>query len=546
MYRLFDSSQATRHSMFQRDLFLAKGFFPETLPPCFDSTNLPRAFSGIIRDMQSNSLKKGRSTRYIRYVGTKHDGNRRIYATSNPVSYFSVADFIGKNSEIFRHQFAKSSLSLSSTRPGRPDEDRSVIVGSLNELSTNLSVKIKYSPYIIKTDISQFFPSIYTHIIPWIIHGQEFSKEHQNRFDDQAYFNKLDWYCQQCQNSQTRGVVVGPDAFRVIAEFIACQIDHELQTRAGQYIVGGIRHVDDFYIGVRSEVDATVVLSHLRDILQNYELQTNDSKTQVIPGLQPVDDLWAQRLRDERLWRPEDVSRLLDQAYETAVATRSASPMKLALRRLDERGIYRDDAQWRIAEPKMQRVLYHFPHCVDYVCLIIAKRHAIDKGLDRDGWETVCSLLIRRHIGFSHHHEISWLLWIMLVTGIPVVEDVTAEIQKVQNAHLNSMLIAASADGLLAKKPKISFGNKLPTTDETWLQNVVARTKGFTSASFGGNLNHEFEHLVDRRVSLIDFRKHSKMLEAANRKAISRSKYGYDSEPEPEAEDYTGLLADVF
>src|SRR5690606_11038464 len=94
-------------------------------------------------------------------------------------------------------------------------------------------------------------------------------------------------------------VLVGPDAFRVVSEFIAAGIDKQLFDAIGAEIVGAARHVDDYYLGLRSETAALVVLSTLRELLQRYSLNINDSKTKVLSGLEPLNDLWAQALRQD-------------------------------------------------------------------------------------------------------------------------------------------------------------------------------------------------------------------------------------------------------
>ena len=68
---------------------------------------------------------------------------------------------------------------------------------------------------------------------------------------------------QNAQSGQTKGLLIGPDAYRVIAELIAVQVDQLMHERCKELIVGAARHVDDFYIGVRSETDALAVLAHL-------------------------------------------------------------------------------------------------------------------------------------------------------------------------------------------------------------------------------------------------------------------------------------------
>lgn len=518
--------------MLKRNDLISRGMFPETLPPCFDGSGFVAGFHGIIGNLKERELRKNRSTSYIRYSGTKHDGNRRSYATPNPIPYFSLCQFLERNSNHIFNRLKRSNFSISAPKIGEPHEDRSVIVSSLNELSSKLSMKIKYAPFILKTDVSQFFPSIYTHAISWVAHGRDAAKLDRRPNSTALRFNRLDWFCQQCQDGQTRGVTIGADGFRLIAEYIACEIDMQLEARAGNLIIGGVRHVDDYYLGVKSEIDATVVLSMLREILQGFELQINDSKTKVLSGLEPPDDLWAQNLRSVELLilNVQNSSKLLDEAYEISRKIGSQSPLRLALRRLDQAKCYRNDAVWTDLEPRMQRIMFHFPHCIDYVCLLVVKRFALDRKLDKNTWGDASSMLAQMHVNANHHHEVCWLLWMLLSCQIPITEKLVSAICNLKNSHLNAMIIVAFSSQIIARRPEITFPTKLSSTDENWLHNLAARSNGFTQASFGGTLNDEFEHLASKKVQLIDFQKHLRSVAALGKEAISRSKYGYDSE----------------
>lgn len=477
-----------------------------------------------------------RSSSYIRYNGTKHDGHRRAYATVNPIPYFNICTFLSEKWSTFERAFSASKLSVGSVRLGKADEDRAVVVPTLSERSDTMSAQIGFSPYVLKTDIAQFYPSIYTHTIAWVAHGRELAKQNQSRDSKIALFNGLDWFTQQCQSAQTRGVAVGPDAFRVIAEYIGCDIDRQLIERTDDLLVGGVRHVDDFYLGVRTQIDATVVLSHLRDILQRYELQINDSKTKILSGLDPVDDIWAQELR-KLLVRPwDEYSYALDKAHDLAKSLNSQSPVKLMLRRFDVAKCYRWNA-WQKVEAKLQRILWHYEHCTDYVCLLLAKRFAIEEPYDTQGWSQTVANLISSHLSFNHHHEIAWLLWVAFVCKLDIPDALIERISTVQNSHIKAILIAAYQKGLLRKKPGISMGSSLSTTDENWLHNLVGRSLEYSRASFSGEFSDEFKHLADKAVELINFDKHILAVAEKDREAISSSKYGYDA-PDEDNQDY--------
>lgn len=524
-----------------RNSLLSKGFFPEVLPPCFDSSALSRSFSGMIREMDKKKFHS-RVSAYIRYSGTKHDGNRRFYGSVNPIPYFFVCDFIGKNWNTFETKFNYSEFGVSNLSLGIEGDDRALLVPALSEIAPKLSLKIQYAPQIIKTDIAQFFPSIYTHSLVWVAHGRDQAKKDTNRNSKNLHFNALDWHIQQCQRGQTRGIIVGPDAFRVVAEYIACEIDNQLKQKTSNVVVGGIRHVDDFYLGIRSEIDSSIVLSHLRESLQNFELQLNDNKTKLLSGLQPIDDIWAQELRKLSLSpynsNGEDHNFILDKAFDTSQKIGSQSPMKLALRRLDRAKCYKYDRVWEELEAKLQRILYHFPHCLDYVCLLLAKRFAIGNQINTEGWRSILQLIIDKSLNSNHHHELVWLIWTSFVCRIELEPTLIIKAAKIENGHIKSILIAGYKAGYCKTDPNLKLGNNLSTDDENWLHNLVARSCGYTRAKFSGMFAQEFTSLISNRIKLIDFEKHMKAVSKVEKEAISKTKYGYDADNDEESNDF--------
>lgn len=532
--------------MKNRYSLLQRGLFPETLPPCFTSLDLKRSFRGMVPAIEAKKFHQKRSTDYVRYNGTKHDGSRRFFGTPNPISYFYVSDFIAQNWRSFEKRFDVSPFSVSRPKVAKEQDDRPVIIPSLSELTTEASKKLGHSPYLLKTDIAQFFPSIYTHSISWAAHGIEGSKSDTSHNSKVNKFNQLDFHVRNCQLSETRGVLVGPDAFRLVSEFIIAGIDKEINDAVGHEIVGAARHVDDYYIGLRSETSALVVLSTLRDKLQRYSLNINDSKTKILNGLEPLNDLWAQTLRyDARRLsgygffstaQVDDIILFINKSVELARQHGTDSPVKIALRALDQIKIYQRSS-WPLIEPYLQRIIFHHPHCIDYVALLVVKRYSLDNSIDKSGWQNASYDLIKRHLAFNHHHEIVWLLWILICCRLEIPSDLVSDLIKNQNAHIRSMIIAAYAHGLIKRKPKLSLGAKLPSADQDWLLNLVSRSLEFTKAKFLGNFAVEFEHLASKNVCLIDFDQHLEAVKAANVHAISRTRYGYDRDDDDDDDD---------
>lgn len=544
--------------MKSRFSLINNGLFPETLPPCFVSRDAKRAFHGLVGSLDERKFHE-RKTEYVRYNGTKHDGSRRFFATPNIISYFHIASFIWRNWSVFEKNFQCSSYSIGTPKLLEDDEERAVKVPSLSELSSHTSKSLRYAPYILKADIAQCFPSIYTHSIAWAAHGIDESKRDTSKDSDKNKFNALDFFVRNGQRGNTRGVLIGPDAYRLVAEFILAKIDEQINNVVGNLVVGAARHVDDYYIGLKSEHDAQSVLSHLREVLAGFELNLNDHKTKIFSSLEPINDLWAQRLRDHmklgksrrlpfRLGATNldqvGIERAISEAIATANEIESDSPIKILFRALDEAQVY-ISPQWLYVEQNLQRIIQKHSHALDYACLLVAKRSCLGEEIDKEGWLSVAEIIIKRSIGLNHHHETVWMVWLLVVCEIPIPRAMLEELCRSPNAHIRALLVQCHIEGKLTRKPKLSLGSALSSMDSNWLVNLVARSQGFSGASFSGHYSEEFDHLASRNIKLIDFEDHIEKFSAIEEQAISRVRYGYDSDGEDE-DDYGDEDNEIF
>lgn len=512
---------------------ISNGLFPEVLPPCFTSINARTAFKGLTPDLDEKRFHE-RPTAYTRYSGTKHDGGRRFYGTPNIISYFHVSTFLWKNWDSFTKNYHRSPYSVSSPEILHGG-DRAVKVPSLSELSAASAEKISYAPFILKADIAQCFPSIYTHSIAWAAHGIDASKADTQKTSQNNSFNALDFFVRSCQRGNTRGVLIGPDAFRLIAEFILSDIDHQLHEAVGSTIVGAVRHVDDYYIGLKSEHDAQSVLSHLRNAIASFELNLNDQKTRIYSSLEPINDIWAQRLRKNLSstsiaygGATGSTELAISETLEIAQRIKSDSPIKILLREMDETGIYKHNSGWKIAEPILMRIAQKHHHAIDYLCLLVAKRVAIGEKIHSLAWREVASQIIKNGIAFGSSHEICWMLWLSFVCKLELSDSAIDELIKTRDPHVFAMLIKAFEQGKLSRKPKLDIGAKLETTDAFWLANIVAKTTEYSKANFSGNYADYFDRLVTNGIKILDFDQFMTSQKVKRTRAISRTRYGYD------------------
>ena len=141
----------------------------------------------------------------------------------------------------------------------------------------------KQFPTMWLMDISNCFPSIYTHSISWAVKNKEYIKRHVN-YSNQ-FCQTFDTLMQRCNNNETNGIPVGPEVSRIFAEVILQSIDlqvidsieknHSLKLDVDYSI---LRYVDDYIVFSKNQKSMEAVASTISDILTNYNLYINDNK----------------------------------------------------------------------------------------------------------------------------------------------------------------------------------------------------------------------------------------------------------------------------
>lgn len=145
---------------------------------------------------------------------------------------------------------------------------------------------IKYSvefEYLFNTDITNFYPSIYTHSISWALHEKEYAKKYKGNND--LLGNVMDKIIMAMCYGQTNGIPQGSILMDFIAEILLAYIDNLLTkklqkikeiTRKNCKI---IRYRDDYRIFTNNPKVADLVLKYLSEILMDMGLKLNPHKT---------------------------------------------------------------------------------------------------------------------------------------------------------------------------------------------------------------------------------------------------------------------------
>lgn len=143
--------------------------------------------------------------------------------------------------------------------------------------------------YMVKADISDCFPSMYTHSLPWALVGKSVAK--QNIHDKNTWYNKIDSTTQKIRGKETHGFLIGPHVSNLLSEIILSDIDSRL-TKKWEYI----RKIDDYSCYVKSKEDGEQFLLDLVIELKKYELLLNQRKVSIIELPQSSENDWVIKL----------------------------------------------------------------------------------------------------------------------------------------------------------------------------------------------------------------------------------------------------------
>lgn len=437
-------------------LLLAEGFFPSQVPPCFTSFNFASKQHKLAPKW--NSIKARRCTEDTeceRYSVPRAGHSRRPISIANPVSQYYISRFIADNwGKIYRH-LVRSKISLS--RPVfKHSLGRSITISSASEVAEEKLLRSAGARFAVITDIAQFFPSLYTHAIPWALHGKAIAKDKKNRNDPKFYGNALDELMRACQSGQTIGVPIGPDTSHIVAEIIGVAIDLQVKANLGAW-PKGLRHVDDFYLFFDTEAEAVKGLAAITQALQSYELRHNVLKTRIIPVQQLNEDSWtygigafefSHGVQSQR----KDIHRYFDYLFGLEKNNADENVVLYGLRKLESEIIKRPN--WAVFQAYLFRCILQYPNTIQDVAAIVSTYTEYNYPVAeyKNQWSSVLNSLLQQYAPVSAHGEVAWVLWLCDLLGVRLNKDSVTAVEKIKSPICLLMALNLENRGLVQRR----------------------------------------------------------------------------------------------
>lgn len=431
------------------DTLLRRGYLPSELPPLFNTETLASAIESALQNLPVCMTKnKATWTQSTNHNLARVGGLRRRLSVPNPVNYFRLARAFDINQIALAAQWGNSPFSH--TTPSLANDGLRAISPKSPDRATPRAMTRVGARYLLKADISQFYPSIYTHTIPWALHTKSTAKAGQQ--DMTLAGNVLDKELQACQHGQTKGIAIGPDTSLGIAELLLSPIDRRMNEECD--IKGGVRFIDDMEFSFVRLADAEKALATLEALLHEYELQLNGNKTKIIALPDSIDSLHATGLRPY-IPKNETDSRTewtdyFNRAFELAKAHPEDGVLRYTVAALQSVKI--SSRSWQLAQSLLWQSIASDPGCLRFVIDVLWTNTHVGTSLSLDESMAVDALdsLISTSAPVGHGSEVVWSLWAAMLFNLNLSPASWSAITKMDDSFVAVAACVANQRNLFA------------------------------------------------------------------------------------------------
>jgi len=383
MYKYYDYiNEITTDEIYEK--LVDYGLFAEKIPNFLKSDD----FLNYTKTIQVPVLAT-KAKDYIRYSSMRNINIPRQMAIPEPFAYANLCKTISNNwdeiQKYFKLKTEDQSFKVSRTHLRKMNDSCTLFEMNYNNYekdgSPEQDILIK-SKYIVQADISNFFPSIYSHSIPWALKGKNEAK-----LDREAsrWFNQIDFYIRNLKYRETNGVLIGPHASNLISEIVLAGVDCALIKKDYKYI----RHIDDFTCYVETFEKAETFLIDLSEELRKYELKLNDKKSEIIPLPQASVKNWVNKLNDyifqntykhkeKETLRLRELKAYLDFVIGLVLSENNdTSILNYAIKILKDKNLGQNAKEYFIKQ--IHHLVLLYPYLIHLLDDFVFKPHKIDK-----------------------------------------------------------------------------------------------------------------------------------------------------------------------
>lgn len=481
------------------------GYFPPELPPSFQTTKLgeftdkipAKQFEKWLDEWHNINPKTNKSeSKCVNYSLPRVKNLRRILNIPNPFYQIILCNQIEKHWKKIEQHIQKSPISI--TRPFFPIQRTRKNSRSFDQVKhkinneQEIALRSTEFSFALKTDISRYYPTLYTHSISWALHGKDEAKKKRN--SSLLYGNDLDKWVRSTRDGQTLGIPIGPDTSIIISEILTTAVDCELERRIGN--LQGLRIIDDYLLFFKEKHECEEALVCLNEIFKEYELEMNPIKIQILELPYVLEPIWKPEIRLFHFRIAEnalnnysvqryDLINFFSRVNDFCRQFPDSNILKYGIKRIHSKPIFEDNLP--LFESLLLKSTLTQSSCISDVAGILKENmnKKYDGKKERIG--RTLSELIRIHSKYSNHHEISWALWLAKEFEIDIDKTLYPLLSKLDNPIVVLLILDLRDHELISQKIDESrwkrFMVKDQLYDDHWLLAYEVMLKGWIPIS---------------------------------------------------------------
>lgn len=361
--------------------FLAYGLFAEKLPPVFTSVPFFNYCNTIKNPFEA------KWNEFITFRTMRNISVPRLMGIPNPFKYQRLCEELRKDwkkiRDYFHDQTEGQAYRISRIHIRKEDGKKRIFEMNYKNWmmdgnpESDLLIHDKgISRFLVQTDISTCFPSIYTHSLSWALVGKEVAKKTIKR---DIWYNRIDKACYQMRDGETHGLLIGPHASNLLAEIILTAVDKKLYDADYRFI----RNIDDYDCYVSSYEEAQRFLRELEKALRDYDLSLNNKKTNIIPLPIGIEKEWKHQLSElpktgeSGMVEYPQVNKYIDVALSLAVEKEDFAIINYAMKKLQGRNISENGKA--LAAKRFMHIAALYPYLLQQIEEYVFIPYNVDK-----------------------------------------------------------------------------------------------------------------------------------------------------------------------
>ena len=513
---------------------MSKGYFPRELPPAFMTVDFGQNAHDILSDWEKAGVfsikqsgnvpcnkrrKKSNSYNYrishaeIEIISKPKRGyERRNIHITHPIPQALLAFELATNWKAVQKWLLRQAFSLDEIRISN-NYERSIkgINFALHRAKTGYLEAT--SDWLLKTDISRFYPTIYTHSIAWAAYGNKTVKDNLQIYVG-SLADRLDLLVRSCNRNQTIGIPIGPETSRIIAEVISSRLDADFQSKIPDIPKDHVdRLQDDWSVGLKTLEKAEKVLSAITMIYRDYGLEINGSKTSIEHIIASSGTSWISEIsaflshrdgpiRGARLREFLSLSLRLQSEYP------NDSVINYALSVIESQSIVSKDVE--TLESFLLKAAVISPLSMDRICRIVLNTHHKTKRVSAKRIGERFTSLAERNLEKGNLFEVIWQIYTLRGLKVPLhSKKICNQIAATASSSLALILLDMTNKGLcIGSLPTTEWSNlsteERVRSDWIWLLAYEGIRHGWLSDPHGVMAGHFFQAMASRNVVFYD------------------------------------------